>query len=54
MRTIDIHSHILTEETMGLIGKEVPALKPRLTAIDADNYVIDIAGTPYRPWSRRG
>jgi aminocarboxymuconate-semialdehyde decarboxylase len=54
MRTIDIHSHILTEETMGLIGKEVPALQPRLTAIDGNDYIIDVAGTPYRPFPKGG
>src|SRR5947209_3585681 len=54
MRTIDIHSHVLTEETMGLIGKEFSALKPRMTPIDADNFVLEVAGTPYRPFPRGG
>ena len=54
MRTIDIHSHVLTEETMVLIGKEVPALQPRLTRIDEDNFVIEVAGTPYRPFPLGG
>jgi aminocarboxymuconate-semialdehyde decarboxylase len=54
MRTIDIHAHVLTEETMGLIGKEVPKLQPRLTAIDAGNYIIDVAGTPYKPFPLGG
>src|SRR5438105_301776 len=54
MRTIDIHAHVLAEETMALIGKEVPALKPRLTRIDADNFVLEVAGTAYRPFPRGG
>jgi aminocarboxymuconate-semialdehyde decarboxylase len=54
MRSIDIHSHIMTEETMALIGKEVPALRPRLTAIDANDFVLEVAGTPYRPFPRGG
>src|SRR4051794_22248824 len=52
MRTIDIHSHVLTEDTMALIGKEVPALKPKLTRMDAENFIIDVAGTPYKPFPR--
>src|SRR5438876_1733751 len=54
MRTIDIHAHVLTEETMALIGKEVPALKPRLTPIDGNDFVLEVAGTPYRPFPRGG
>ncbi len=54
MRTIDIHAHVLTEETVALIGKEIPALKPRLTAIDSDNYVLEVAGVPYKPFPLGG
>jgi aminocarboxymuconate-semialdehyde decarboxylase len=54
MRTIDIHAHVLTEETMALIGKEVPALQPRLTRIDADNFLIEVAGVPYKPFPLGG
>jgi len=54
MHTIDIHSHILTEETMALIGQEVPTFQPRLTAIDANDFVLEVAGTPYRPFPRGG
>ena len=50
MRTIDIHSHVLTEETMALIGKEVPALRPRLTAIDANDFAC--SRSPARPTGR--
>jgi len=54
MRTIDIHTHVLTEETMGLLQKEAPKIAPRLTPIDADFAVLDVAGTPYRPFPRGG
>jgi len=54
MRTIDIHTHVLTEETMGLLQKEAPKIAPRLTPIDADFAVLDVAGVPYRPFPRGG
>jgi aminocarboxymuconate-semialdehyde decarboxylase len=54
MRTIDVHTHVLTEETMGLLAKEAPKLAPRLTPIDADVAVLEVAGTPYRPFPRGG
>jgi aminocarboxymuconate-semialdehyde decarboxylase len=53
-RTLDIHTHVLTEETMGLIRKEAPKVAPRMTAIDANSFVLEIAGTPYRPFPRGG
>ena len=54
MRTIDIHTHVLTEETMGLLQKEAPKIAPKLTPIDADVAVLDVAGVPYRPFPRGG
>jgi aminocarboxymuconate-semialdehyde decarboxylase len=54
MRTIDIHTHVLTEETMGLLQKEAPKIAPRLMPIDADVAVLDVAGVPYRPFPRGG
>src|SRR5438270_1635036 len=53
-RTLDVHTHILTEETMGIIRKEIPRLAPRLTPIDADYAVLEIGGTAYRPFPRGG
>ena len=53
-RTLDIHTHVLTEETMDLIRKDAPKVAPRLTAIDANSFVLEIAGTPYRPFPRGG
>jgi len=54
MRSIDIHTHVLTEETMGLLQREAPKIAPRLTPIDADFAVLEVAGTPYRPFPRGG
>jgi aminocarboxymuconate-semialdehyde decarboxylase len=54
LRTIDCHTHILTEETIGLLGKEAPTIAPKLTSIDGDNAILEIAGTPYRPFPRGG
>jgi aminocarboxymuconate-semialdehyde decarboxylase len=53
-RTLDIHTHVLTEEMIGLIRKEAPKVAPRMTAIDADSFILEIAGTPYRPFPRGG
>jgi aminocarboxymuconate-semialdehyde decarboxylase len=52
--TIDVHAHILSEETIRLIGSAAPQVAPRLTPIDADSAVLEIAGTPYRPFPRGG
>jgi aminocarboxymuconate-semialdehyde decarboxylase len=54
MRAIDVHSHVLTEETMGLLRKEAPKVAPKLTPIDAEFAVLDVAGVPYRPFPRGG
>ena len=53
-RTLDIHTHVLTEETIDLIRKEAPKVAPRMTAIDTDSFILEIAGTPYRPFPRGG
>jgi aminocarboxymuconate-semialdehyde decarboxylase len=53
-RTLDIHTHVLTEETMDLLRKESSKVAPRMTAIDANSFVLEIAGTPYRPFPRGG
>jgi aminocarboxymuconate-semialdehyde decarboxylase len=54
MKTIDCHSHVLTEETMALLAKEAPKLAPKLTPIDAGNAMLDVAGVAYRPFPRGG
>jgi aminocarboxymuconate-semialdehyde decarboxylase len=53
-RTIDTHTHILTDETMRLLAKEAPKLAPRLTEYDGENSKLEVAGIPYRPFPRGG
>ena len=53
-RTIDIHTHILTEETIRLLNREAPGIAPKLIPIDGDNAVLEVAGVPYRPFPRGG
>jgi len=51
-KTIDIHAHVLTEETMRLLRKEAPKVGPRLQRIDDEAAVLEVAGNPYRPFPR--
>ena len=52
-RTVDTHTHVLTEETMKLLNKETPkvasSLKDRKGRLRCD-----VAGVPYRPLPRGG
>jgi aminocarboxymuconate-semialdehyde decarboxylase len=52
--SIDIHAHILDEETMGLLGRQAPELAPSLTALDADHSLLRIAGLTQDPFYRGG
>ncbi|MBI3436293.1 MAG: amidohydrolase family protein [Proteobacteria bacterium] len=52
MTAIDVHAHILGEETMRLIAKEAPSIGPRLTPIDRDFAILDVAGSAYKPFPR--
>jgi aminocarboxymuconate-semialdehyde decarboxylase len=54
LRKIDVHAHILSEETISLMRKEAPKVGPRLERIDDDFAVLEVAGTPYRPFPRGG
>src|SRR5262245_13312288 len=51
---IDVHAHILSEETIVLMRKEAPKLGPRLERIDEDFAVLEVAGSLYRPFPRGG
>jgi aminocarboxymuconate-semialdehyde decarboxylase len=51
-KTIDVHAHILNEDTMRMIAKEAPSLGLRLTPIDKDFAVFELAGVPYKPYPR--
>src|SRR5580692_10698988 len=53
-RTIDTHTHVLADATIKLLQKEIPSLDLKLTPYDADNAVVEVAGTPYRPFPRGG
>jgi len=53
-KTIDIHAHVIGEETIRLMQKEAPKVAPRLTPIDNESAVFEVAGTPYRPFPRGG
>jgi aminocarboxymuconate-semialdehyde decarboxylase len=54
MRTIDTHTHVLDDDTIKLLQKEIPSLGLKLTPYDADNAAIEVAGVPYRPFPRGG
>jgi aminocarboxymuconate-semialdehyde decarboxylase len=53
-RSIDTHTHVLTEETIALLNKEAPKVPVTITPIDADNTVLAVAGVAYRPYPRGG
>jgi aminocarboxymuconate-semialdehyde decarboxylase len=53
-RTIDTHTHVLTEETIALLNKELPQAAIKLTPIDQDFATLEVAGVPYRPFPRGG
>src|SRR5262249_59654353 len=47
-QTIDVHAHILTEETIRLLQREAPKVAPKLTDIDDQFGTLDVAGSVYR------
>jgi len=53
-RSIDIHAHILSEETMRLMAKEAPKIGPRLTPIDREFAALTVNGVSYKPFPRGG
>src|SRR5688572_27376760 len=53
-RTVDTHTHVLTEETMALLNKELPKAAIKLTPIDQDFATLEVAGVPYKPFPRGG
>jgi len=54
MKAIDVHAHILGEDTMRLLQETAPQLGVKHTAIDAEFGVLEVAGTAYRPFPRGG
>ena len=53
-RTIDTHTHVLDDDTIKILQKEIPRLGLKLSSVDADNSLIEVAGVPYRPFPRGG
>src|SRR5262245_63568695 len=54
VRTIDTHTHVLTEETAALLRKEAPKVPVIITPIDAEFATLDVGGVVYRPFPRGG
>jgi len=52
--TIDIHAHILTEDTIRLLQREAPKLAPRLSDIGDQFGTLEVAGSVYRNFPRGG
>lgn len=53
-RTIDTHAHILNDETMRLISKEVPKIAVTLKDEKAPVTTLNVAGVAYHPFPRGG
>src|SRR5262245_4266303 len=53
-QTIDIHAHVLTEETIRLLQSEAPKVAPKLSEIDDEFGTLDVAGNVYRKFPRGG
>jgi aminocarboxymuconate-semialdehyde decarboxylase len=54
MTTIDVHAHILSEETIKLLQREAPKVAPKLSATDEQFGTLDVAGSVYRHFPRGG
>jgi aminocarboxymuconate-semialdehyde decarboxylase len=53
-RTIDTHTHVLTEETAALLTKAAPKSPVTITAQDADFSTLDVAGVVYKDFPTGG
>jgi aminocarboxymuconate-semialdehyde decarboxylase len=53
-RTVDVHTHVLTEETAALLRKEAPSVPVTISPLDEMNATLDVGGTAYRPFPRGG
>ena len=54
VRTIDTHTHVLTEETAALLRKEAAKVPVTITPVDAESAALDVGGVVYRPFPRGG
>ncbi len=53
-KTIDVHAHILTEETIRMLQREAPKVAPKLSQVDHQFGTLDVAGNVYRHFPRGG
>jgi aminocarboxymuconate-semialdehyde decarboxylase len=53
-QTIDVHAHILSEETIRLLQREAPKVAPKLSETDEQFGTLDVAGSVYRHFPRGG
>ncbi len=53
-QTIDVHAHVLTEETIRLLQREAPKVAPKLSEVDEQFGTLDVAGSVYRHFPRGG
>ena len=54
LRTIDTHTHILTDETCALLRSEARGTAVSITPIDDASASLEAAGTVYKPFPRGG
>ena len=54
LRTIDTHTHILTQETAALLREAAPQVPVSITPADAEAAALDVGGTVYRPFPTGG
>ncbi len=54
VRTIDTHTHILTQETAALLRKAAPKIPVVITPDDAEAALLDVGGVLYRPFPTGG
>jgi aminocarboxymuconate-semialdehyde decarboxylase len=54
VRTIDTHTHVLTQATAALLRKEAPTVPVTITPIDEASATLDVGGIAYRPYPRGG
>jgi aminocarboxymuconate-semialdehyde decarboxylase len=54
VRTIDTHTHILTQETAALLSKAAPKVPVIIAPVDNEFATLDVGGTAYRPFPTGG
>src|SRR5499427_5500829 len=53
-QTIDVHAHILAEDTIRLLQREAPNVGPKLSDVDDQFGRLEVAGSVYRQFPRGG